>query len=219
MAQGTRYAFHDARTHTHTHTHTHTRSLTHTHTHTHNTTHTHTSRYMPYGPFTSASEYHTWMGSLCKSDDTLFHAVIDARDGVAKGVCSYLRIDHCNGVVEIGHIALSPLLQRTTSATEMVYLLLRRAFDELGYRRVEWKCDSLNAPSRAAALRFGFRYEGTFEQNVVYKGRNRDTAWFAITDARWPAVQRAMEAWLDPENFDGGGQQRQSLSAFMDVQR
>lgn len=133
------------------------------------------------------------------------HAVI--ADGRALGVASYLRIDPAAGSVEVGGIALGAELQRSTAATEAMFLLMRNAFD-LGYRRYEWKCDALNEPSRRAAARLGFHYEGTFEQALVYKGRNRDTAWYAITDRRWPALRAAFETWLDPANFEGGRQLR-----------
>jgi RimJ/RimL family protein N-acetyltransferase len=126
-----------------------------------------------------------------------------------------MRIQREIGVIEIGAILLSPELQRTRAATEAIYLMVRNAFDELGYRRVEWKCDSLNAPSRRAAERFGFLFEGIFRKHMVVKGRNRDTAWFAIVDDDWPAIRRAFEAWLDPENFDANGVQRRSLGELM----
>ncbi len=137
-----------------------------------------------------------------------------APDGVflrAIGVASYLRIDPPNGSVEVGHLSYAPALQRTVAATEAMYLMMRRAFEELGYRRYEWKCDSRNAPSRRAAERLGFGYEGTFRQALVMKGRNRDTAWFSIIDSEWPRVRAAFEQWLDPANFDGRGRQLQSL--------
>jgi RimJ/RimL family protein N-acetyltransferase len=125
-------------------------------------------------------------------------------------VAAYLRIDRNVGSIEVGHINYSPLLQQTPAATEAMYLLMERAFD-LGYRRYEWKCDSLNAPSRAAAERLGFTYEGLFRQATLYKERNRDTAWFAVIDAEWPALREAFRTWLDPANFDEQGRQRRSL--------
>ena len=124
------------------------------------------------------------------------------------GVASYLRIAPEVGSIEVGHINYSPLLQRTRASTEAMYLMMRRAFDELGYRRYEWKCDALNAPSRDAAERLGFTFEGVFRQATIYKRRNRDTAWYAIIDSEWPLIRDAFEAWLDPENFDEGGEQR-----------
>jgi RimJ/RimL family protein N-acetyltransferase len=125
-----------------------------------------------------------------------------------------MRIDRTNGVIEIGHLNFSPLLQRTTAATEAIFLMLSRAFDDLGYRRCEWKCDSLNAPSRAAALRFGFTYEGLFRQAIVYKGRNRDTAWYSIVDCEWSARRAAFERWLAPSNFDTNGHPLERLQSF-----
>ena len=130
-----------------------------------------------------------------------------------------MRIDPAHGVIETGHLNYSPLLQKKPAATEAMFLLMRRVFDELGYRRYEWKCDALNAPSRAAAERLGFIYEGLFRQATVYKGRNRDTAWFSIIDGEWPALKRAYEAWLDPANFDAGGKQLRSLSEMIDGAR
>ena len=139
--------------------------------------------------------------------------------GRAVGVASYLRIDPAAGAIEVGHINFSPRLQRTRAATESMYLMMKRVFDELGYRRYEWKCDSLNAPSRAAALRLGFQFEGVFRQALVYKGRNRDTAWFSILDREWPALAAAFERWLDPANFDEAGRQRERLRPQMDTDR
>ncbi len=128
-----------------------------------------------------------------------------------------MRIDPAMGTIEVGSIAYSPRLQRSRAATEAMYLMMHRAFDELGYRRYEWKCDALNAPSRQAAERLGFRFEGIFRQAVVYKGRNRDTAWYSIVDREWPALQAAFERWLDPGNFDREGGQRESLSNLTGV--
>ena len=146
------------------------------------------------------------------SEDPLFHAIVDAETGKAVGIAGYLRIDPGNGVIEVGHLHYSPRLQQTRAATEAMYLLMRRAFDELGYRRYEWKCDSLNAPSRAAALRLGFTFEGIFRKAIVYKGRSRDTAWFSIVDDEWPQVKAGFERWLDPANFDAAGRQRARLA-------
>ena len=143
----------------------------------------------------------------------LHHAVIDRSTGRAIGHAALMRIDPTHGVVEVGHITMSPLLQRTRMATEMMALFLRRVFDELGYRRFEWKCDSLNAPSRRAATRFGFQFEGIFRQAVVYKGRNRDTAWYSILDQEWPTLRMAYATWLEPANFDEDGRQRTALQA------
>jgi RimJ/RimL family protein N-acetyltransferase len=167
--------------------------------------------YMGYGPFGTLPEYRSWMKTTCLGDDPLFHAVIDSTTNKAVGVASYLRIDPKFGVIETGHIHYSPRLQRTRAATEAMFLMMRRVFDELGYRRYEWKCDALNEPSRNAAKRLGFTYEGIFRQATIYKGRNRDTAWFAIIDHEWPALKSAYETWLDPGNFDALGKQQQSL--------
>jgi RimJ/RimL family protein N-acetyltransferase len=167
--------------------------------------------YMPYGPFERLADYEAWMHASCLGDDPLFHAVIDRAGGQAVGVASYLRIEPKVGVIEVGHIHFSPLLQGRPGSTEAMALMAARVFDELGYRRYEWKCDALNAPSRRAALRLGFQYEGTFRQATIYKGRNRDTAWFAMTDKDWPAVRAAFQAWLDPANFDETGRQRRRL--------
>ncbi len=170
--------------------------------------------YLPYGPFESLHDYRRWAESACLKDDPLFHAIVERDSGRAVGVASYMRIEPAVGVIEVGGINYSPPLQRKPAATEAMYLMMRRAFDELGYRRYEWKCDSLNAASRAAAQRLGFTYEGLFRQATVYKGRNRDTAWFSIIDSEWPALKRAFERWLDPANFDGAGRQRQSLASL-----
>jgi RimJ/RimL family protein N-acetyltransferase len=170
--------------------------------------------YMGYGPFASLAEYRRWMEGACLGDDPLFHAVRDLSTGRAAGVASYLRIDPPVGVIEVGHIALAPALQKTIAATEAMFLMMARVFDELGYRRYEWKCDALNAPSRRAAERLGFAFEGVFRQATLYEGRNRDTAWYAIIDKEWPALKRAYERWLSPENFDADGRQRVSLGAL-----
>ena len=169
--------------------------------------------YLAYGPIATLDDYRDWMRKTCLGEDPLFHAVIDRKTGRAAGVASYLRIDPAPGVIEVGHINYAPPLQRTAAATEAMFLMMRRVFDELGYRRYEWKCDALNAPSRAAALRLGFQFEGIFRQATVYKSRNRDTAWFAIIDRDWPALKARYERWLDAANFDSAGRQRQSLSA------
>jgi RimJ/RimL family protein N-acetyltransferase len=170
--------------------------------------------YLPRGPYASFAEYRSWAEAACRGDDPLFHAIIDIASGHAVGVAAYLNINAAVGVIEVGSITYSPLLQRRPAATEAMYLMMRRVFDELGYRRYEWKCDALNAASRAAALRLGFRYEGLFRQATVYKGRNRDTAWFSIIDGEWPPLRDAFERWLDPANFDAGGRQRRSLAAL-----
>jgi RimJ/RimL family protein N-acetyltransferase len=168
--------------------------------------------YLFSGPFATEAAYHQWLAAREHSEDPLFFAVVDGATGRATGLASYLRIDPPHGVIEVGHIAFSPPLQRTPAATEAMHLMMKNVFD-LGYRRYEWKCDSLNAPSRRAAERLGFRFEGIFRQAVVYKGRNRDTAWYSIIDAEWPALKTAFERWLDPANFDAGGRQQSSLTA------
>jgi len=167
--------------------------------------------YMPYGPFESETGYMDWCRTMASNDDPYFVAVVDSTSGQAIGICAYLRIEPAYGVIEVGHIVWSPALQRTTAATEAMYLMMRHVFDDLGYRRYEWKCDDLNEPSRRAALRLGFTYEGTFRQALVYKGRNRDTAWYSVTDAEWPRLRAGYETWLDPANFDDAGRQRESL--------
>jgi len=166
--------------------------------------------YLPYGPFDALESYATWVESVAGHDDPQFWAIVDLETDSPVGVASYLRVDPASGSIEVGHINYSPLLQRRPGATEAMYLMMRRIF-ELGYRRYEWKCDCLNAASRAAAQRLGFSYEGLFRQARVAKGRNRDTAWFAAIDSEWPALDRAFRRWLDPTNFDERGHQRTSL--------
>jgi RimJ/RimL family protein N-acetyltransferase len=167
--------------------------------------------YLRYGPFDSLEQYQLWMRTFCLANDPLFFAIIDAKSHRAVGVASFLRIDPGDGFIEVGHLAFSPRLQRTPAATESMFLMMKRAF-EIGYRRYEWRCDALNAPSRAAAQRLGFSYEGVFRQAGVYKGRSRDTAWFAAIDREWPALRLAFERWLDPANFDAQGHQRTRLA-------
>ena len=171
-------------------------------------------RYLPYGPFASAGELHGWLAERAPSTDPLFLAVVDAAGGRAAGVVSFLRVEPQHGCIEIGHIWFGAALQRTPQATEAIFLLARHAFDDLGNRRLEWKCDAANARSRRAAERFGFTFEGVFRQHMVIKGRNRDTAWFSLLDREWPAARAAFTAWLAPENFDAHGRQRQSLAAL-----
>ncbi len=167
--------------------------------------------YLPYGPFVSASDSKAWMDRTCTGNDPLFHTILDG-EGRPVGLASYLRIDPANGAIEVGHIHLSPRLQRTAMSTEAMFLMMARVFDELGYRRYEWKCDALNAPSRAAAERLGFVFEGIFRQATRYKGRNRDTAWYAIIDKDWPAQKDRFLRWLDPSNFDQEGHQKTPLA-------
>jgi RimJ/RimL family protein N-acetyltransferase len=168
--------------------------------------------YLPYGPFHDASAFHAWLTSIAAKSDPLFHAIIDAKTGKPAGLASLMRIDPANGVIEVGHIHFGPSLKQTPAATQAINLLMRRVFDELGYRRLEWKCNAANDASRAAALRLGFTYEGTFRQALIVKGRNRDTAWFSIIDSEWPAIKAAHDAWLDPTNFDADGHQRHRLN-------
>ncbi len=168
--------------------------------------------YLFHGPYADFAGYQRWLQGAQNSRDPQFYAVVDAADGHAAGTCTYMRIEPAHGVIEIGNIYLAPRLARTRAATEAMYLLMANAF-ALGYRRYEWKCDSCNLPSRIAATRLGFTYEGMFRQAIVNKGRNRDTTWFAIIDADWRrGLQDAYLRWLDPANFDAGGRQKTRLS-------
>jgi RimJ/RimL family protein N-acetyltransferase len=155
--------------------------------------------------------FQSYLAKLEKSDDPLHFTIIDTDTNRAVGTAALMRIDPAHGVIEVGSIAFSVRLKKTRAATESMYLMMRRAFDELGYRRYEWKCDSLNAPSRYAAERYGFTFEGIFRNAIVYKGRSRDTAWYSITVEEWPRVRSAFEAWLDPANFDERAQQKKRL--------
>ncbi len=168
--------------------------------------------YLPYGPFADEAAFTAWIASVAGGSDPLFFAVIDGQ-GQAVGIVSYLRITPAHGCIEIGHLHFSEALKHTPAATEALWLWLREAF-ALGYRRVEWKCNALNAPSRRAAQRLGFSFEGVFRQANVSKGRNRDTAWYGMIDADWPALAAAFDTWLAPENFNATGEQRASLSAL-----
>jgi RimJ/RimL family protein N-acetyltransferase len=172
--------------------------------------------YLPDGPYESVGEMRKLLESAKDSEDPLYFTLVRATDELPLGLASYLRITPQFGVVEIGHIWFGVPLQRTTAATEAIYLLAKRAFEECGYRRLEWKCNALNAASRRAAERFGFSFEGIFRKHQVVKGRSRDTAWFAITDDRWPAIRRGFEAWLASENFDAAGRQRRSLTSLIE---
>ena len=149
-----------------------------------------------------------------EKERALLFAIIPLDSGTPSGWASYMRIEPAHGVIEVGNVLFSPALQRTPAATEAIYLMARHAFEDLGYRRFEWKCNALNQASRRAALRFGFSFEGIFRQHMVVKGSNRDTAWFSVLDGEWPTRKRAFEAWLDPANFDAAGRQRVSLSAL-----
>ncbi len=166
--------------------------------------------YLAYGPFERREDFERWVADAGASVDPLFYTVQDGERRPV-GVASYLRIAPASGAIEVGHIHFSPLLQRTPAATEAMYLMMRHVF-ELGYRRYEWKCDALNEPSRRAAVRLGFTFEGVFRQATVVKGRNRDTAWYACIDREWPALREAFERWLDPSNIGPDGRQRRSLA-------
>jgi RimJ/RimL family protein N-acetyltransferase len=163
--------------------------------------------YLPYGPFADLPSYRAWLESVAREADPMFFAVVDVATQSAVGVATYMRIDPEAGSIEVGHINFSPLLQRNRMGTEAMYLMMKHVFEELRYRRYEWKCNALNSASRDAALRLGFTYEGTFRQSGVVKGRNRDTAWYSVVDAEWPRLKPAFETWLDPANFDAVGVQ------------
>ena len=168
--------------------------------------------YLPYGPFESETAFRVWLTERAASSDPLFYAIIERMSGRALGMASFLRVEQGHGVIEVGHIWYSPALQRTRLATDAMYVMARHVFDDLGYRRYEWKCNALNEPSRRAALRLGFTFEGVFRQHMVIKGENRDTAWYSMLDGEWPAAKAAFEAWLRPENFDAEGSQLRSLA-------
>jgi RimJ/RimL family protein N-acetyltransferase len=168
--------------------------------------------YMGYGPFGSQAEFVDWLKTKENSRDPFFYAFVPLAGGEAVGMGSFMRPDPPNGVIEIGHIWFSPGLQRTREATEIIFLMMRHAFDDLGVRRLEWKCDALNAPSRRAAERFGFSFEGVFRQHMIVKKRNRDTAWYALLDHEWPAIRAGFEKWLEESNFDKAGRQLTSLA-------
>jgi RimJ/RimL family protein N-acetyltransferase len=175
--------------------------------------------YLFIGPFADDAGILNWITESANSKDYIYRAIIDRRTGRAAGRCAYMRPDPANGVVEIGSIHYSDSLKRTPATTEAMFLLMRHVFDDLGYRRYEWKCNSFNAPSRRTALRLGFRFEGIFRNHMVVKGHNRDTAWFSILDSEWPALKSAYERWLTPENFDREGRQRVSLSDLITAAR
>lgn len=175
--------------------------------------------YMPWGPFRDAAEFAGLVDALLAEPGFLTLVIVDLRTGRPEGMAGWARIDPANGSIEVGGIIYSPGLQRTPAATEAMYLMACHVFDDLGYRRYEWKCDALNAPSIAAACRLGFTYEGTWRNAMIYKGRNRDTAWFAMTDTDWALRKSMLSAWLDPSNFDADGQQRSSLSAIRALSR
>ena len=167
------------------------------------------------GPYRSLDDFRSNIELKARSADPLFFAVVDNSSGRAVGYQTLMRIDAANRVIEVGNIMYTPAMQRTAGATEAQYLFARYVFDELGYRRYEWKCNNLNAPSKRAAKRFGFSFEGVFRQHMIVKGRNRDTAWFAMLDGEWPARKAAYERWLAPENFDAARGQNLRLSDLM----
>ena len=168
--------------------------------------------YLPYGPFANETAFRVWLTERAATSDPLFYAIIERKSGRALGMASFLRIEQDHGVIEVGHIWYSPALQRTRLATDAMYVMARHVFDDLGYRRYEWKCNALNEPSRRAAVRLGFTFEGVFRQHMVIKGENRDTAWYSMLDGEWPAAKAAFEAWLRPDNFDAEGRQLRSLA-------
>ncbi|HMJ60231.1 MAG TPA: GNAT family protein [Bryobacteraceae bacterium] len=169
-------------------------------------------QYLAEGPFRDRKDFDKTLEGMAASEDPLFFAIVDRALEWAIGRASYLRIDPKHRSIEVGSILYSPALQRTRGATEAMYLMARHAFEDLGYRRYEWKCNALNAPSRRAALRLGFTFEGIFRQHQIVKGRNRDTAWFSMLDGEWPRRKEAFERWLDPSNFSSDGEQKQRLA-------
>jgi RimJ/RimL family protein N-acetyltransferase len=170
--------------------------------------------YLWEGPFAGRGLFDADLARKAESRDPMFYAIVENKTGLALGRAAYLRIEPQHRVIEVGHILYTPRLQRTTGATEAMYLMAKHAFEDLGYRRYEWKCNSLNAPSRATALRLGFSFEGIFRQHMIVKGRNRDTAWYAMLDSEWPARKAAFQRWLDLSNFDAEGKQKRRLSTF-----
>jgi len=170
--------------------------------------------YLPYGPFDSVEAYRGWVLEHQTTEDA-FYAIVDLESSTPVGVASFLRIFPELGSIEVGHLSYAPILQKTPISTEAMYLMMKRVFDDWGYRRYEWKCDSLNGPSRAAAVRLGFRYEGLFRNSLIMKNRNRDTAWFSITEDEWPGIRRAFETWLESRNFDDEGRQVRRLGELM----
>ena len=170
--------------------------------------------YIGDGPYADFDSFHVALEGKAKSEDPLFFAIIDKATGKATGYSTLMRIDVPNRVIEVGNIVYGSAMQKTPLATEVQYLLMRHAFDDLGFRRYEWKCNALNAPSRKAAERYGFVYEGLFRQHMIIKGRNRDTTWYAIVDADWPRIKSGFERWLSPDNFTPDGRQKKSLAAL-----
>ena len=178
--------------------------------------HDHLWTYIPYGPFAGEAAFNAWFETRVPLEDPYCYAILDP-DGNALGIAALMEIRPPMRVIEVGHIVLSPKLQRTPLATEAQYLLARYAFEELGNRRYEWKCNALDAPSRRAALRLGFSFEGILRQHMIVKGRSRDTAYFSMLDSEWPARKVTFEQWLSPENFDSAGNQKASLASLMEV--
>lgn len=176
-------------------------------------------RYLFEPPPQDRAEFGQWITRAAAGEDPRFYAVIDSATGRAQGRQALMRITPEHGVIEIGSILWGPSIARTRVATEALYLFAAHTFDTLGYRRFEWKCDALNEPSRRAALRFGFTFDGVFRQHMVVKGKNRDTAWYAITDAEWLRVKAGMECWLEPENFNSAGRQKRRLQEAMEQSR
>ncbi len=168
--------------------------------------------YLADGPYQSEADLRRALEEKQAGSSAVFFAIVPLATGRVAGYASYMRMDPPNGVIEVGNILLAPSLQRTISATEAMYLMARHIFEDLGYRRYEWKCNANNAPSRRAALRLGFTFEGIFRQHMIVKGQNRDTAWFSMLDTEWPTRKAAFEAWLDPGNFDTHGRQIKSLA-------
>ncbi len=168
--------------------------------------------YLPYGPFPDISTFQSWLRSCAATADPMFFALRDSQSQRVCGMASYLNIVPLHGSIEIGHIWFAPLIQNTRQSTEALYLMMRHVMDDLGYRRLEWKCNALNRGSRNAANRLGFRFEGIFYNHTIVKNHNRDTAWYSIIDSEWPAVRSSFERWLASDNFDADGQQRVSLS-------
>jgi RimJ/RimL family protein N-acetyltransferase len=169
--------------------------------------------YLPYGPFDSQADYAKWIKSFEEGDDPIFFAIISKKLKKAIGIASFLRINPTKGLIEVGHINYSPLLQKTTEATEAMFLMMKWVFDN-GYRRYEWKCNALNLKSRRAAQRLGFSYEGVFRQMTISKGRNRDTAWFAIIDKEWAEIEKCFDQFLSESNFDNNGKSKVSLTSL-----
>ncbi len=174
--------------------------------------------YLFEGPFATRAAFDNHLQQKTRSEDPLFFAILDKASGDAVGHAAYMRVEPAHRVIEVGSILFTPRLQRTIGATEAMYLMARHVFEDLGYRRYEWKCNALNAPSRSAALRLGFTFEGIFRQHMIIKGRNRDTAWFSMLDSEWPQRKAAFERWLAPENFDENGRQSVSLSEINAVE-